>query len=102
VEANLALECMVTPCFAGPEAEREFCGPINNGSDRVYYEMARDYLARRVVNPLQAAAELARHRVAAQRLVRSTWAQHRIVGLADALLRNGALTGEQILEISSR
>lgn len=38
----------------------------------------------------------------AQRLIRSTWAQQRIVALPNVLLRNGALTGEQILEISSR
>ena len=48
---------MVTLCLAGPEAEREFCGPINDGSDRVYYEIAREYLARRVANPLQAVAK---------------------------------------------
>jgi hypothetical protein len=46
----------VTLCLAGPEAEREFCGPVNDGSDRVDYEMAREYLARRIANPLQAAA----------------------------------------------
>jgi hypothetical protein len=88
---------MVTLCLAGPEA----CCSINDGSDRVAYEMARKYLARRVANPLQAVAELVRNRNAAQRLVRSAWAQQRIRLLADALLRNGALTGEQILEISS-
>jgi hypothetical protein len=49
--SKLALECMVTLCPAGPEAEREFCGPINDGSDRVDYEMAREYLARRVLLP---------------------------------------------------
>ena len=38
----------------------------------------------------------------AHRLIRSTWAQQRIVALPNVLLRNGALTGEQILEISSR
>jgi hypothetical protein len=57
----LALECMVTPCLAGPEAEKEFCGPITDGSDRVDYEMACEYLARRIANPLQVAAELARY-----------------------------------------
>jgi hypothetical protein len=52
----------------GPEAEREFCGPINDGSDRVDYEMARQYLARCVANPLPVAAELARYRDAARGL----------------------------------
>ena len=53
---------MATLCLAGPEAEREFCGPITDGSDRVDYEMAREYLARRIANTLQVAAELARYR----------------------------------------
>jgi hypothetical protein len=52
-------------CLAGPEAEKEFCGPINDDSDRADYQMAREYLARSVANPLQAAAELARYRDAA-------------------------------------
>ena len=59
-EANLALECMVTLCLAGPKAEREFCGPINDGSDRVDYAMAREYLARRIANPLQPVAKTRR------------------------------------------
>ena len=63
--------------------------------------MAREYLARRIANPLHAAAELARFRAAAQRLIRSGWARQRIDVLADALQRHGTLTGEQILEMSS-
>jgi len=59
---------MVTLCLAGPKAEREFCGPINDGSDRVDYAMAREYLARRIANPLQPVAKLARFRAAAQRV----------------------------------
>ena len=43
--------------LAGPEAERKFCCSINDGSDGVAYEMAREYLARRVANPLQAVAK---------------------------------------------
>ena len=62
--------------------------------------MAREYLARCVANPLQAAAELARYRDAAQRLVRSPWAHHPIHLLADALLRQGTLSGEQIFELA--
>jgi hypothetical protein len=90
-----SLECMVTLCLAGREAEREFYGHISDGSDRVDYAMARDYLAHHVSNPLHAAAELARFRAAAQRLVRSAWAQHRICLLADAFLRNGSLSGDE-------
>jgi hypothetical protein len=82
-------------------AEREFCGLINDGSDRVDYEMAREYLARRVSNLSQAATELARYCDAAQRLVRSPWAHHRIHLLADALLRHGTLSSEQIFELAA-
>jgi hypothetical protein len=96
---DCGLECMVTLCPAGPEAEKEFCGTITDGGDRTDYEMAREYLARSVANPLQAAAELVRYRDAAQRLVRSPWAQQRIRLLADALLRHGTLTAEQIFEL---
>jgi hypothetical protein len=39
--------------------------------------------------------KLARFRAAAQRLVRSAWAQHRICLLADAFLRNGSLSGDK-------
>jgi hypothetical protein len=90
---------MVTLCLAGPEAEREFCGSISDDSDRADYDMAREYLARSIANPLQAAAELMRYRDAAQRLVRSPWAQQRIRLLADALLRHGTLSGEEIHRI---
>ena len=65
---DLALECLVTLCLAGPEAEREFCGPITDNSDRVDYQMACEYLARQL-NPLQIGAEFSRYRDAAQRLV---------------------------------
>jgi hypothetical protein len=41
------------------------CGPITDASDRTDYDMAREYLARSVANPLQAAAELVRCRDAA-------------------------------------
>ena len=37
-----------------------------------------------------------RCRAAAERLVRSAWAQQRIRALADALLRSGTLSGEEI------
>ena len=50
--------------------------------------MARQCLARCVANPLRVAAELARYRDDAQRLVRSAWAQHRIRLLANALLEH--------------
>jgi hypothetical protein len=95
----LALEAMVTLCLAGPEAEKEFCGPISDDTDRIDYEMACEYLARRIANPLQAAAELVRYQDAAQRLVPSPWARQRIVAIADALLCCGTLSGEEIHRI---
>jgi hypothetical protein len=98
-EANFGIEAMVTLCLAGPEAEREFCGSITAGSDQKDYQMAREYLARCVANPLQAAAALARFRDAAQRLVRSAWARQRIRLLAAALLEHDTLTAEQISDL---
>jgi Zn-dependent protease len=40
---DLGSECMVTLCLAGPAAERLFCGPINDRSDKVDVAMAREY-----------------------------------------------------------
>ncbi len=98
-DENFGLEAIVILCLSGPEAERELCGAADDGGDHLDYEMAREYLARHITNPLNAAAELARYRDAAQRLVRSPWAQQRIRLLADALLRRGNLSGEQIFEL---
>jgi hypothetical protein len=73
----------------------------NDRSDAGDLRMAREYLARSVPNPLRAAGELARCRDAAQRLVRSQWAQQRIAKLAEALLRYGTLRGEEIFELAA-
>jgi hypothetical protein len=86
---------MVTFCFAGPAAEELFCGALDDGSDRADYEMAKHYLSRRF-GPLQIGAEIARLRDAAERLVRTPWAQHRIGLIAGALVRHGTLTGEEL------
>jgi hypothetical protein len=64
---------MTTLCLAGPAAEELFCGRPSDGSDLADLQMAREYLARSISNPLRAAAELSRLRDAAQRLVRSQW-----------------------------
>jgi len=92
---DAGLECMATLCLAGPVAEAYFCGSIEDGTDRIDYEMARRHLARRF-EPLQIGAEIARLRDAAQRLVRTAWAEQRIRLVAAALLRHGTLTGEEI------
>ncbi len=73
-------------------------GPITDGSDRIDYEMARGYLARHY-QPLQVEAEIVRFRAAADRLVVSE--QRRITTIANALLKFGTLSGEEIFEISS-
>jgi hypothetical protein len=93
---DLGLETLVTLCLAGPAAEELFCGAITDGSDQGDLKMARKYIARSISNPLRAAGELSRLRDAAQRLVRSAWAQHRIRLLADALLRHGTLTADDV------
>jgi hypothetical protein len=93
---DLGLEAMVTLCLSGPSAEELFCGPITDRSDQGDYDMAREYLSRCISNPLRAAAELARYRAAAARLVSSVWAQQRIVVVADALLRRGTLTADDV------
>ncbi len=100
-DARFGPEAIVTLCLAGPEAEKEFCGPITDDGDRLDYETARRYLARSIVNPLQAAAELARYRDAAARLVRSPWGRQRITVIADALLRHGTLGGEAVAELAA-
>jgi hypothetical protein len=92
---DAGLECMATLCLSGPAAEEYFCGSIEDCADRIDYEMARRHLARRF-EPLRLAAEIARHREAAERLVRTPWAQQRIELIADALVRHGTLTGEEI------
>ena len=97
---DLGLETIVTMCLCGPAAETLFRGPIEDGSDSGDLQMAREYLARAIANPLQAAIEFARCRAAAERnFVRSAWAQQRIRLLADALLRCGTPSGEEIHRI---
>jgi hypothetical protein len=93
--AYLGLERIVTMCLAGPAAEEFFCGPIEDGTDRADYAMARHYLARRF-DPLQIGVEIARLRDASHRLVRTPWAQQRIRLVAAALLHHRTLTGDEI------
>jgi hypothetical protein len=92
---DAGLECMATMCLSGPAAEKFFCESIEDDADRIDIEMARRYLARRF-EPLRIEAEIARLRDAAERLVRTPWAQHRIELIAAALVQHGTLTGEEI------
>jgi hypothetical protein len=94
-------EYLTTLCLAGIAAEEYFFGvPIPDpAAIQQDLNMARECVARSIANPLQAAIELARCKVAAERLVHSAWAQQRIRVLADALLRCGTLSGEEIHRI---
>jgi hypothetical protein len=84
----------------GPEAERAFCGAIDDGGDRFDVEMARDYIAERIDDQMRAMAELARCH-AARRLVTTPWSQARIRLLADQLLRFGTLTAEEVAGLAT-
>ena len=93
---DCGLETIVTLCLSGPAAEELFFGSIEDGGDQGDLQIAREYVSRAISNSLQAAAELARCRDAAQRLVRSAWATRHIRLLAGALMQRGTLTGEEI------
>jgi hypothetical protein len=71
-------------------------GPITDGGDEPDLRMAREQVLCAIADPLRVGIELARCRVAAERLVRSEFAQDRIRVLAAALLRHGTLRGEEI------
>jgi hypothetical protein len=86
----------IFPCLAGRAAEEFFCGKIDDASDRTDIAMAKDYLARAGYDLLEIGFQLNRFRDAAERLVRSEWAQQRIRLIADALLQKGTLSGEEI------
>ena len=50
----------------------------------------------RKYDAMQIGVALARYRDAADKLIRTPWAQQRIRLIADALLRHGSLTGDEI------
>ena len=95
-EQSLAVECLVTLCLSGPAAEEMFYGPITDGGDLIDIEMARDYLRERYTEA-QLALQLERMQLAAERLVASERARIEIV--ADALMRHGTLSGNQITKL---
>jgi hypothetical protein len=96
---DLGFEAIAVLCLSGIAAEEMLCGPITDGGDLPDLLMVREHIARSVANPLRAVAELLRCKSAAERLVRSEFARDRIGVLADALLRHGTLSGEQIHRI---
>ena len=93
--AGIGIETMATLCLAGPSSEEFFVGKFNDGSDTGDLAQAREVLARQF-DAMQIGAALNRYRDAADKLVRTPWAQQRIRLIADALLRHGSLTGDEI------
>lgn len=85
------LESCVVVCLAGGAGEKLFFGSILGDSGDLV--QARQHLSRRF-GPLEIGFQLARMRDAADALVRLE--QQRIRRIADALLRHGSLTGQQI------
>jgi hypothetical protein len=83
-------------CLSGPEAETLFCGPIRDCGCDEDYAIASSYLSRQFSSPLRIAAELRAGYRRAARLVRTAQARDRICLIADALLRKGTLSGEDI------
>jgi hypothetical protein len=96
---GIGVEVMTVLALAGPCAEEVYCGKIDDGSDWVDVQMAREYLGRKY-NALQIGFQLNRHRDAADALIRSAWARARIYAIANSLLRCGSLTGEQIAALA--
>jgi hypothetical protein len=88
-------EIMVTMALCGPAAERCYVGPICDSSDQTDIAMARRYLARQL-HPVQIGAALARLENAADSLVKTPWARDRIQLISAALLKYGALSGDEI------
>jgi stage V sporulation protein SpoVS len=95
-ESDMALAHIAVVCLSGPASEITYVGPITDNSDDVDYAMARRYLAEDGVDPVMIGVEFERLRDAAHRLVRTDWAQQRIRLIADALLRHGTLTGDEV------
>jgi hypothetical protein len=84
--------------LSGGAAEQLFFGTIPEGHDGADIANCREYLLMNGVDVFTVGAEMARLRSAADRLVASE--RDRIRLIAEALLRHGRLTGEQILELS--
>jgi hypothetical protein len=98
-ESDMALAHIAVVCLSGPASEIAYVGPITDNSDDVDYAMARRYLAEDGADPVLIGIEIGRLRDAADRLVRTPWAQARIRLISNALLTCGSLSGEEIARL---
>jgi hypothetical protein len=89
------VEVMTVLCLSGPAAEEYFVGAFDDDADKGDIMQAREILARQY-GPLQIGFALTRYKDAADRLVRTEWAQQRIPLIANALLQRGTLTADEI------
>jgi hypothetical protein len=89
---------LATLCFAGPAAERFFCGAIIDGSELNDYAMAHAYMEKGLAGG-PVGGELGLARDAAGRLVASRWGRVRVRRIASALLERGALDAAQVIEL---
>jgi hypothetical protein len=92
---GVGVEVMSVLALSGPAAEREYVGPITDGSDATDIAMAREYLSQRY-DASQILFQLNRARDSAAALVRTPWARQRITAIATALLQHGTLSGQDI------
>ncbi len=95
--SGIGLQAMCILALSGPIGEQYFCGAANDGSDQADVEMAKSFLARAGFDLLGVEAEIMRFRAAAERLVCTE--QRRIRLIADALLKRGSLTAQEIYQL---
>jgi hypothetical protein len=93
-ERSLATEALAIVCLSGPAAEQLFFGP--DGGDEIDQQMARRYL-RACFADSEIEFQMLRMRYGAERLVASE--QTKIEIVADALLRLGTLSGDEVAEL---
>lgn len=93
-ERSSATEALAIVCLSGPAAETMFFGAANDGSDQGDLDMARRYL-RACFPDTEIERQMYCMQLAAERLVRSS--RRQIVVIADAVMRHGTLTGDEII-----
>jgi hypothetical protein len=96
--SSAKLQRLAVVCLAGPAAEKAFFGSVPKGCCVTDERMAFDFLMRHLfyAPPDKVEPWLRHARGVAGRLVRSPWGKWHINVIADALLRRGMLTGDEI------